>query len=55
MYAFQWTIFYNFDFLSIIANYYDVAKPQLYCVWIHMDVLNGEMFSFFQNIKVWWY
>ncbi len=35
----------------IISNYYDVAKPQLLCVWIHMDFLNGGNFSFFQKSK----
>jgi hypothetical protein len=29
----------------------DVAKPQLLCVWIHMDVLNGGNVSFCQKNK----
>jgi hypothetical protein len=33
----------------------DVAKPQLLCVWIHMDVLNGGDVSFCQKVKVLWY
>jgi hypothetical protein len=48
-----------FNFFLFLVNYHkllaDVAKPQLLCVWIHMDVLNGGNVSFCQKIKVWWY
>ncbi len=46
--------FFNCDFQTIITNYFDIAKPPTLCVWIHMDVLHGECFLFFQKIKVWW-
>ncbi len=38
-----------------LTNYHKslyVTKPQLLCVWIHIDVLNCGVFSFFQKIKV---
>jgi hypothetical protein len=44
--------FFTFLFLMNYQKILDVAKLQLLCVWIHMDVLDGGKFSFFQKIKV---
>ncbi len=49
MYSFQWTIFFNCDLKTI--NYFDIAKPPILCVSMHMDVLDCEFFSFSQKIQ----